>query len=440
MFGPGLRHDSKRQSDHGAPVRPVPARTKTIMNDCNKNRILAAVLATFIALPSAISFAQEAANSTSDKVESQANQDTAGAVDQSNDGAADGASEAAEAATTELPKSLSQADQFRAMALTSKAFRKATEKIMPSLVTIESFGGVGAVQGRIGGIRKQGEGNTTGILISEDGYILTSTFNFIQQPPVITVITSDGQRRFATVMGRDDTRKLCLLKIMGVSEMPVPEIVDLKKIKVGQWVVSLGVGYGDVSPAVSMGIISAKNRIGGRAIQTDANISPANYGGALVDIEGRLMGICVPMNPQSQAISAGVEWYDSGIGFAVPLSGLEKLIQRLKDGERIRPAFLGIEAFPNPSGDGLRIKRVLEYSPADESELKAEDLILELNGTPVNDMLKLRQILNKFEAGIDVEMTVMRSGEKEKDKFKMTLGTPPKPKDAPEQLEPPKIR
>ena len=159
------------------------------MNDCNKNRIFAAVLATFIALPSAISFAQEAANSTSDKVESRANQDTAGAVDQSNDGAAEeaaeGAAEAAEAATTELPKSLSQADQFRAMALTSKAFRKATEKIMPSLVTIESFGGVGAVQGRIGGIRKQGEGNTTGILISEDGYILTSTFNFIQQPPVI---------------------------------------------------------------------------------------------------------------------------------------------------------------------------------------------------------------------------------------------------------------
>lgn len=222
--------------------------------------------------------------------------------------------------------------------------------------------------------------------------------------------------------------------------MPVPEIVDLKEITVGQWVVSLGVGYGDLSPAVSMGIISAKNRIGGRAIQTDANISPANYGGALVDIEGRLMGICVPMNPQSQAISAGVEWYDSGIGFAIPLSGLEKLIQRLKDGERIRPAFLGIEALANPSGEGLLIKKVLEYSPADESDMKADDVILELNGTSVNDMLKLRQILNKFEAGHDVELTVMRSGKKKKDKFKMTLGAPPKPKGAPEQLEPPKIR
>ena len=85
---------------------------------------------------------------------------------------------------------------------------------------------------------------------------------------------------------------------------------------------------------------------------------------------------------------------------------------------------------------------MLEYSPADENELKADDVILELNGTPVNDILKLRQVLNKFEADNDIELTVMRSEKKEKkkEKFKLTLGSPPKPKGAPEQLEPPKIR
>ena len=403
------------------------------MNDCYKTRILVTAVVICAALfNSVVSLAQDTiAEATGDKVESHAKPASASADQQSN-----------ETSTSGLSDRLSQADQLRAMALTSKAFRQATKSTLPSLVTIESFGGVGAVQGRIGGIRKQGEGNTTGILVSQDGYILTSTFNFIQQPPVITVITNDGERRIATVMGRDDTRKLCLLKIKGVSGMPVPEVADLEKITVGQWAVSLGVGYGDLSPAVSMGIISAKNRIGGRAIQTDANISPANYGGALVDIQGRLMGICVPMNPQSQAISAGVEWYDSGIGFAIPLSGLEKLIERLKNGERIRPAFLGVETIPNPSGEGLLIKRVLEYSPADENELKADDVILELNGTPVNDILKLRQVLNKFEADNDIELTVMRSEKKEKkkEKFKLTLGSPPKPKGAPEQLEPPKIR
>ncbi len=340
----------------------------------------------------------------------------------------------------EGPQVLSQEELFRAMALTSRAFRQAAEVVRPSLVTIESFGGVSAVQGRIGGIRKQGEGNTTGIMISPDGYVLTSTFNFIQQPAVITVITSDGKRRVATVMGRDDTRKLCLLKINGVADMPVPKMVSVEEMTVGQWVVSLGVGYGDTSPALSMGIISAKNRIGGRAIQTDANISPANYGGPLIDIEGRLLGICVPMNPQSQAIGAGVEWYDSGIGFAIPLAGSDELIERLKKGERIRPAFLGIQSVPNPDGDGLFIKRVVQGTAADEHGLLVEDIILKLDGEPVNDLLKLRQMLNQFESGQEVELTVYRAKKNEEDAFQLKLGTPPKPKGEPEQLEPPKIR
>ena len=170
-----------------------------------------------------------------------------------------------------------QAKVFEAMSLTSRAFRNAVQQIRPSLVTIESFGGVSAIQGRIGGIRKQGEGNTTGVLISDEGHIITSSFNFIQSPPVITVITGDGERRVAKILGKDETRKICLLKIERFDGIVVPEFVNEETIKVGQWAVSVGVGYGDTNSAISTGIISAKNRIGGRAIQTDANISPANY-------------------------------------------------------------------------------------------------------------------------------------------------------------------
>ena len=337
-------------------------------------------------------------------------------------------------------KPLTQEQLYRAMALTSRSFRSAADKIHPALVTIESYGGVGAVQGRIGGIRKQGEGNTTGIMISPDGFILTSTFNFIQQPPVITVITSDGKRRFARTVGRDDTRKICLLKIEGVKDMPVPEMVELDKIKVGQWCMSLGVGYGDTSPAFSIGIISAKNRIGGRAIQTDANISPANYGGPLIDKQGRVMGLCVPMNPQSQAIGAGVEWYDSGIGFAVPLAGTKALMRRLKNGERIYPAFLGVQAVKNPEGKGLLINKVLEKTAAAEAGIEDEDIILELNDKKVDDMLKLRQILNKFESGETVILTILKTKTDEEETLEIELGTPPKPEGEENQLEPPKIR
>lgn len=332
-------------------------------------------------------------------------------------------------------------DAFETMMLTAKAFRAASEKIQSSLVTIESYGGVAAVQGKIGGIRKQGEGNTTGIVISPDGYIVTSTFNFIQKPPVITVVTNDGQRHTARLMGRDKIRKICLLKIDGVSDLQVPEIVAPKDVAVGQWAVSIGVGYGDMSPAVSTGIISAKNRIGGKAIQTDANISPANYGGPLVDIKGRMIGLCVPMDPQSQAAGAGVQWYDSGIGFAIPLSLDSPVIERLKvEGAEVIPPWLGLKLMAVPEREGLWVEEVVRDSPADKAGIRREDCIRKIDGEEVFDMLKLRQVLSRFEGGQAVELTVWFEEEDKVETRKILLGTPPKPKDGPPTLEPPKIK
>ena len=332
-------------------------------------------------------------------------------------------------------------DAFETMMLTAKAFRAASEKIQPSLVTIESYGGVATVQGKIGGIRKQGEGNTTGIVISPDGYIVTSTFNFIQKPPVITVVTNDGQRHTARLMGRDKIRKICLLKIDGVSDLQVPEIVAPKDVAVGQWAVSIGVGYGDMSPAVSTGIISAKNRIGGKAIQTDANISPANYGGPLVDIKGRMIGLCVPMDPQSQAAGAGVQWYDSGIGFAIPLSLDSPVIERLKvEGAEVIPPWLGLKLMAVPEREGLWVEEVVRDSPADKAGIRREDCIRKIDGEEVFDMLKLRQVLSRFEGGQAVELTVWFEEEDKVETRKILLGTPPKPKDGPPTLEPPKIK
>ena len=333
----------------------------------------------------------------------------------------------------------SEAERLTAMILTSKAFRAAAAKIQPALVTIESFGGVSAVQGKIGGIRQQGEGNTTGVMISPDGYIITSTFNFIQRPPVITVITSDGQRRVAQLLGRDDTRKICLLKIEGVQGLPVPELLSPADVVVGQWAISVGVGFGDAYAAISAGIVSAKNRIGGKAIQTDANISPACYGGPLIDLEGRLIGICVPLNPQSQAIGAGVEWYDSGIGFAIPLVGAESLIERLKAGERIQPAFLGVQGAPDPQGKGLLLNQVSPGTAAAAAGLKAEDLLVSVDGEPTKDLMSLRSILGRFEAGKEIEVELIAKGESEAKKIQLVLGAPPADPNQ-SQLEPPKIR
>lgn len=333
---------------------------------------------------------------------------------------------------------------LEAMQVTSAMFRTAAAKVEPSLVTIESWGGVGAREGRIGGIRKQGEGNTTGIAISADGYILTSTFNFITRPPIIMVVTRDNKRHTAKLQGRDDLRKICLLKITDLDpdeSLVVPEIAPLEKIEVGHWALSMGVGYGDRSPAISMGIISAKNRIGGRAIQTDANISPANYGGPLIDIDGQVMGICVPMNPQSQAIGAGVEWYDSGIGFAIPLDGTDELLERLRDPDvKIEPAFLGVKAVANPDGDGVWIEKVVPSSTAANAGLERADVLLAVDGKPVADVMGLRKVLIAFESGEKTTLEYLVQGKGDIVKKEITFVPPPVSKDAIDQLEPPEIR
>ena len=190
--------------------------------------------------------------------------------------------------------------------------------------------------GRIAGTSKPGIGPTTGLIVSEDGHILTSTFNFRHQPRIITVILRSGQKHVAKLLGRDDTRRICVLKIDTDEKLPLVQQVPVEQLRVGQWAISVGVGYGDFEPAVSAGIISARNRHHGRAVQTDANISPANYGGPLVAIDGRVIGICVALHPDGEGDAAGVEWYDSGIGFAIPLNGLDESLTKLKAGEDIR--------------------------------------------------------------------------------------------------------
>lgn len=343
--------------------------------------------------------------------------------------------------------SLSQTAQT--MQATAKAFRVATARIEPLLVTIESYGGVGTKKGTIGGIRSQGEGNTTGLLIDDDGYVITSTFNFIKRPLIITVVTSDGIRRVAKMMGRDDSRKICLIKIQDTTGLPAAdglEFAKLSDVLVGQWALSLGVGYGDRTPAISMGIISAKNRVGDRAVQTDANISPANYGGPLIDIYGRLIGICVPLNPQSPAVSAGVEWYDSGIGFAIPLNHSESLIERLKNADtEIHPAFLGIRSTANTNGEGMFIESVVPSSAAEIAGLGAQDVILEIAGKRIPDMLTLKQVLSRFESGNQTKIKFIRTARDSDDQNSevtavVTFLPPPKPKSEVDYLEPPTIR
>ena len=328
-----------------------------------------------------------------------------------------------------------QADLLRGQMLSPKAFRAAAAKVHPSLVTIESFGGLssGTTKGAIGGIRKPGDGPTTGLIISEDGYIITSSFNFIRQQPIITVVMQDGTRHVAELLGRDEIRKLCILKIKDeVAGLPVPEYAPRDEVRVGQWAISIGVGFGDSEPAISAGIISARQRASGRVEQTDANISPANYGGPLIDIEGRVLGICVPMNPKSQQAGAGVEWYDSGIGFAVPLDGAESFIAAMKDGRTVQPAQLGVQTEPAGDEKGVKVKKVMPDSAAAKAKIKEGDRIVKFNDEEVTDVEQLRTLIAGCAAGDTVKITLDREGMAETLEVELAAAGAAKKPDKPE--------
>ncbi|HZL89764.1 MAG TPA: trypsin-like peptidase domain-containing protein [Pirellulaceae bacterium] len=303
-------------------------------------------------------------------------------------------------------------ETLRGTLLAPKAFRAAADKALPSLVTIEGFGGLAAGSGIGKGIHAPGEGPTTGVVLSSDGYIVTSTYNFLRKPPVITVRFANGQRKVAKLLGQDKTRKICVLKVEGVSGLVAPEFAPREELHVGQWVVALGIGFGDNEPALTAGIISAASRISAKAIQTDANLSPANYGGPLIDLDGRVVGICVPLSPGGKQEGAGSEWYDSGIGFAVPLYGLDNVIAALKEGKTLEPAFLGVQtqATGTPS-IGAIIQQVLAGSPAEKAGLKVGDDIVSVGGTRIIDVGHLSVVIGRYVAGDKVELVVLRGEE-----------------------------
>lgn len=282
--------------------------------------------------------------------------------------------------------------------------RDAVQKVRPSLVTIESFAGVTTRDGEISGIRKQGEGNTTGIVVRSDGLVLTSRFNSIERSRVITVLTADGERRRASVHAQDLTRNLCLLKLDDSVDLPVPQWVAPDQRQVGRYAISAGVGYGDTQPAISVGIISAHNRIFGRALQTDANISPANYGGPLLNIEGQIYGICVPLSPQGMSAAAGNEWYDSGIGFVIPLGTDATWLETLIAGESIYPGSLGLTVSDTESGQGLQVQQVLDGFPAQGAGIGKDHILWSADGQRLSRQADLLGLIRRKVAGQTVNL------------------------------------
>ncbi|MFL5339519.1 MAG: PDZ domain-containing protein [Gemmataceae bacterium] len=293
---------------------------------------------------------------------------------------------------------------------TEKAVKAAVAKVSPCVVQIETSGGAELVGA--GQVRK-GVGPTTGVIVSPDGYIITSAFNFSNKPAAVFVSIPNRhkERLVAKTIATDETRMLTLIKVEA-SGLPVPTAVPKKEMQIGQWAIAIGRTLDpnvDAPPSASVGIISALNRIWGKAVQTDAKVSPVNYGGALIDVDGRVQGILVPASPFGEGDTAGVEWYDSGIGFAIPLEDVFAALPRLKQGKNLRRGLLGI----TPSGTDIysghsTVKTVALESAAEKAGIKAGDQIIEVDGKPVQNHAQLQHALGPKYEGDTVSVKVLR--------------------------------
>lgn len=286
------------------------------------------------------------------------------------------------------------------------AFRAAAARVAPSVVAIETIGGLD----RLGELIV-GTGPTCGVIVSDDGYVISSTFNFAHKPASIIVSLNDGRRAPAKLVARDEVRKLVLLKI-DAQKLPVAEAAPESDIAVGIWSIAIGRSFEAEKPNVSVGIISAVNRIWGKAIQTDAKISPANYGGPLVDIRGRVLGVLVPMSPNEKDDESGVEWYDSGIGFAVTMQHIERVLPRLKKGEDLKAGVIGIRfKGKNIYADPPVIQQARANSPAYTAGLRRGDRIKAVQGKPVELQVQVMEAIQSRYAGDKLKLTIGRGAD-----------------------------
>jgi serine protease Do len=276
----------------------------------------------------------------------------------------------------------------------------------------------------------------SGWVYSADGYIVTNS-HVIKGGTDIEVTLhdrdNDTKQYAATVVGDDPRTELALIKIDAGRTLPVLTVGDSKALQVGEWVMAVGSPF-QRQQTVTVGVVSAKGRFlehpGNRfrlgdVIQTDAAINPGNSGGPLVNLKGEVIGVNVAI------LAPGLPG-NVGIGFAVPSETVQQVIPTLKAEGRIARGWLGIsirdlnentrDFFKAPNG-GVLVEEIREDGPAKGSDLQAEDVIVAINGEPVEDTWSLQKAVASHKPGEELTLGVVRNG-KPRD-VKIKLGATP---------------
>ncbi|MDP3618335.1 MAG: trypsin-like peptidase domain-containing protein [Ramlibacter sp.] len=288
--------------------------------------------------------------------------------------------------------------------------------------------------GEQGGQPQAGLGS--GVIISNDGYILTNN-HVVEGADEIEVVLADSRKVSAKVMGTDPDTDLAILKI-SIDRLPVITLGNSDALQVGDQVLAIGNPFG-VGQTVTSGIVSAlgRNQLGINTfenfIQTDAAINPGNSGGALVDVNGHLMGI----NTAIYSRSGG----NMGIGFAIPVSTAKLVLEGIvKDGV-VRRGWIGVEpadlspelmeTFGVKARRGVLITGVLQNGPAAQAGVRPGDVIVEVAGKEIANVSELLSSVAALKPGTPSKFKILRRDDSEE--LNVTPGLRPKPPRPPQQ-------
>ncbi len=273
--------------------------------------------------------------------------------------------------------------------------------------------------------KRRSVGQGSGFVISSDGYILTNN-HVVGNADSVTVQMEDGNEYPAKIIGTDPPSDLAVIKIER-SDLPFLSLGDSNMLEVGDWVLAVGNPFG-LSHTITAGIVSAKGRSGiglndyENFIQTDAAINPGNSGGPLVNLDSKVVGINTAIFSRSGGYM--------GIGFAIPVNMAKRIKDQLIADGKVTRGRLGVyiqnltkdlaESFEMENDDGILVSKVIAESPAENAGLKQGDIILELNGKPVEKVADFRNYIAMTDPGTKISLTILRNGSKEK--LKVTVG------------------
>jgi serine protease DegQ len=253
----------------------------------------------------------------------------------------------------------------------------------------------------------------SGVIVRKDGYIVTNS-HVVQDADEIEVALSNGKIAEGKVIGTDPETDLAVIKI-NLTNLPEIHFASTDQLQVGDAVLAIGNPFG-IGQTVSMGIISALGRNGlnlsafENYIQTDAAINPGSSGGALINLEGQLIGI----NSNIMSDTGGY----MGIGFAIPANTVKQIIEEIIRTGTVTRGWIGIQgqnmtadlaqAMHITTQEGVLITKVVQGQPAENSGLKPGDLLVAINQKPIDDFQSMLSTVSALPPGTPAKVTIVR--------------------------------